>query len=91
MSKADKIKCSTYLVITNQAREGQKPRLAITACRKTKPTLERNQVAIKVNLGLPEQYFIENCPVANIEVPEASLIKPDIVIEVPCSEETEDE
>lgn len=48
---------------------------------KNKPTLEENEVAVKLTVTLPDSVFNEPVATAEIKVPEQDVIRPEVVVE----------
>ena len=64
------MKQSTYLILENRTRHDWSPEFAVLGCRKTKPALGKQQVAIRLNITLPDKTFDEFIPEAEIGEPE---------------------
>lgn len=79
---ADKITCTGYLIITDRRRYSHlRPEPHIVAVRAGKPSLKKNEVAVKIRISLPVDYFEERFPTANIEVPADLIIEPEVTVE----------
>lgn len=49
---------------------------------KKKPSLRRNEVAVKVTLSIADSAFSEPAITANITIPESAVIHPEITVDV---------
>jgi hypothetical protein len=57
-------------------------RSGAVSMRKSKPKLNSGQVAVRINLAVPDTFFDRFIPEVNIEVPNTALIHPRIEAEV---------
>ena len=71
------MKRSTYLIIENRTKQGtySLPDFAIVGCRANKPPIGKDQVAVKVNIELPDNTFKSFIPEVNITIPDELLIR----------------
>ena len=50
--------------------------------RKTKPKLSSGEVAVQLEIEISDEFFERFIPVANLEIPDDAVIKPEISVSV---------
>lgn len=87
MSNPPSHEAKGYLVLrADTFSEGRYVRgLNITALRKNRPTLEADEIAVRVTIRIPDSVFTQPPFETEIVVPERDVIRPDVTIdEVPA-------
>ena len=69
------MKQAVYLVLENRATaKASAPSFAVVGCRKTQPPLTKDQVAVKLNIEIPDSTFKTFIPEINMTIPDEVML-----------------
>ena len=75
-----KMEATVYLTVRKDPR--YRTKLAVPKVTKTKPTLEANEIAVKVNLSIDQSVFEKLVPNINIDIKEEHIITQDVTADL---------